>query len=193
MDVGRIKNEGHMDVTLIFFVLFLLILPHSSIADYPDGYYRVDRIIDGDTFVLTDGKRVRLLGIDAPEIGEHCGTQAMQKLASLILDQMVYLEKDVSETDQYDRLLRYVFIDGAFVHSMLFVNLILVEEGYAWAGSYSPDVKYASELADAEKSARNRNRGCLWNVFFDDDLRGYLEVGCFMRAICFEGFFDGSL
>ena len=61
-----------------------------------------------------------------------------------------------------------------------FVNLILVHEGYAWAVAYPPDVMYSSELADAERSARDNNRGCLWSYPFWIDSRGYLQVGCFI-------------
>ena len=151
-----------------------MILPCLGIADYPDGFYEVDRIIDGDTFELTDGTRVRLIGIDAPEIDEYCSEHARQRLISLISGKTVYMEKDVSEIDQYKRLLRYIYVGATFV------NFRLVYEGYAWAVTYPPDIKYSSQLADAEKSARDNNRGCLWNDLTRDDLRGYFQVGCFI-------------
>ena len=145
-------------------------------ADYPDGFYEVGRIIDGDTFELRDGKRVRLIGIDAPETGEYCSEYARQRLVSLISGKTIYMEKDVSDTDQYQRLLRYIYVGETFV------NFTLVDEGYAWAIIYSPDIKYSSQLADAEKSARENNRGCLWDGLFWKDSRGYLEIGCFINA-----------
>jgi len=146
-----------------------------GIADYPDGYYNVSKIIDGDTFVLTDGTKVRLIGVDAPEMDEYCSDHAKQRLESLISGKTVKLKKDVSETDQYERLLRYVYIGETFV------NLVLVNDGYAWAVTYPPDVTYASELAEAENSARDNNRGCLWNYLVWGDSRGYLQVGCFIN------------
>lgn len=158
----------------IFLVLFLLILPHLGIADYPDGFYDVGRIIDGDTFILTDGIKVRLLGIDAPDMDEYCSEYAKQRLTSLISGRTIYMEKDVSETDRYGRLLRYVYIGETFV------NFKLVYEGYAWAVTSAPNVKYSSLLADAEKSAEENNRGCLWNYPIWADSRGYLQVGCFI-------------
>ena len=69
------------------------------------------------------------------------------------------LEKDVSERDQYDRLLRDVWVerDGAWT----FVNLALVAEGYAQVSTYPPDVKYVDVLLAAQRAAREDERG-LW-------------------------------
>jgi len=156
------------------FLLVFLTFPHLAIANYPDGYYKVYRIIDGDTFELTDGKRVRLIGIDTPETGDPCSNQAAQQLTSLIGGQIVYLEKDVSETDRYDKLLRYVHVNGTFV------NYQLVYNGYAYAVEYPPDITYASQLAYAEENARDNKRGCLW-VFLDG--QGYASVGCFIATV----------
>jgi micrococcal nuclease len=164
-----------------------LILPCLGIADYPDGFYEVGRIIDGDTFELTDGTRVRLIGIDAPEIDEYCSEHARQRLISLIYGKTVRMEKDISETDQYKMLLlRYVYVGETFV------NFTLVDEGYAWAVTYPPDVKYSSQLADAEKSARDNNRGCLWSELIWEDFRGYLQVGCFITMQITHVTYDDS-
>lgn len=69
---------------------------------------------------------------------------------------MVRLEKDVSETDKYGRLLRYVYIDNDFI------NLRLVAEGYANVVTYPPDLKYSKQFLQAEQGARKSNLG-LWN------------------------------
>jgi len=68
------KNRT-ITITLFLSIISLLILPNIGLADYPDGYYDVKRIVDGDTFELTDGKSVRLIGIDTPEVGETCSRQ----------------------------------------------------------------------------------------------------------------------
>ncbi len=149
-------RKSHLIKFLLLFSFLLLTLPYPAFGDYPDGYYDVKRIIDGDTFELTDGKSVRLIGIDTPEVGETCSTQATNQLSSLIGGETVYLEKDVSETDIDGRLLRYVDVNEVFV------NLELVYYGYAYAVSYPPDIAYASQLADAEDNAQSHERGCLW-------------------------------
>jgi len=167
----------------IFCLILILILPPSGIADYPDGIYAVSHIINGDTFVLADGTRVRLLGIDAPDAGEYCVEQATQRLASLISGRNVTLEKDVSERDASNNLLRYVHVGQTFV------NLALVEEGYAWAMTKSPDIRYNALLTNAEESARNTHRGCLWNVFISyDDTDGFVEVRCFIHSLTMNSF-----
>ena len=168
-------------ITLYLSIIFSLIFPDIGLADYPDGYYEVQRVIDGNTFELTDGKNVRLIGIDAPEAGETCSTEAIQKLTSLITGETVYLEKDVSETDIDGRLLRYVYVNGAFV------NLELVYDGYAYAVSYPPDIAYASQLADAEEDAVNNDRGCFWAIICidSDGDSTWILASCFIATAAY--------
>ena len=80
----------------VFLFFVFLKFPHLAIADYPDGYYELYGIVDGDTFELTDGTRVRVIWVDAPETGQTCSTEATRHLTFLIEEQEVYLEKDVS-------------------------------------------------------------------------------------------------
>ncbi len=117
----------------------------------------VTRVIDGDTLQIQDGRKVRLIGIDAPEKkGIECYSNESSKyLESLVLGQSVTLEKDVSETDRYGRLLRYVYKDSASI------NETLISEGYAFALTYPPDVKYSVKFKIAEKSAKDFKKG-LW-------------------------------
>jgi len=168
-------------ITIFFVIIFSFAFLDIAFADYPDGYYDVQRVIDGDTFKLTDGTTVRLIGIDAPEAGESCSAEATQKLTSLIAGETVYLEKDVSETDIYGRLLRYVYVNE------IFVNLELVYYGYAYAVSYPPDVAYASQLADAEEDAIDNNRGCLWEIIYidDDEHSHWIVASCFIATAAY--------
>lgn len=117
----------------------------------------VARVIDGDTFELANGKSVRLLGIDAPERGQSGHGSAKNKLKELILGKTIVLEKDVSNVDGIDRLLRYIFVDD------LLVNLELVRQGYANVYVVSPDKRYEKELIDAEAEARDDKRG-IWKI-----------------------------
>ena len=123
--------------------------------------YLVVRVIDGDTIEIEGGKKVRYIGIDTPETVDprkpvQCfGVEASNKNKELVSGKRVRLEKDVSETDQYGRLLRYVYVGDTFV------NLELVKQGYAYASSYPPDVKYQSQFTDAQRVAKEQNKG-LW-------------------------------
>lgn len=116
---------------------------------------RVTRVIDGDTVELEDGKRVRYIGIDTPETGDCYWTEATNKNKKLVEGKIVTLLRDVSETDKYGRLLRYVWVGDTFI------NDVLVRKGYANASSYPPDVKYQDQFREAEREARDDDRG-LW-------------------------------
>lgn len=122
-------------------------------------------VVDGDTVdVMLNGeqKRVRLILIDTPEVfgGEECyGRAASDFTKSLLKAQApVHLEKDVSETDRFDRLLRYVYLDDGRM-----VNEVIVSEGFATLATYPPDVKYVERIRAAERSAREAGRG-LWSA-----------------------------
>ena len=116
------------------------------------------RVIDGDTIVIAGGAHVRYIGMDTPEIYpevEYYGLEAKAKNIELVEGKLVTLVKDVSETDKYGRLLRYVYVDGVFV------NGELVRLGYARAVAYSPDTKYESLLSQLEKEAKAAKLG-IW-------------------------------
>jgi micrococcal nuclease len=72
----------------------------------------VTNVIDGDTVDLSDGERVRLVGIDAPEKGTPCADKATAALTRLVQDEEVTLDESDEDKDRYGRLLRYVLVDG---------------------------------------------------------------------------------
>lgn len=123
--------------------------------------FKVVNVVDGDTVKLEGGEVVRYIGIDAPETvhpskpAQCFGREAGEKNSELVEGKEVRLVKDVSETDKYGRLLRYVYAGD------IFVNEYLVRNGYAKASSYPPDVKYQDQFRQAEEEARNSKRG-LW-------------------------------
>lgn len=120
----------------------------------------VSKVIDGDTIELENGQRVRYIGIDTPETfntTECYGAEATQQNKMLVLGKRVRLEKDISETDRYQRLLRYVWVDSTLV------NEVLVREGYAHSSTYPPDVKYQDRFVVAQQAARDSNAG-LWTA-----------------------------
>ena len=115
------------------------------------------KIVDGDTIIVEGGFNVRLLGIDADERGYPCYEGASKRLEELILNKKVRLEKDITDVDQYQRCLRYVFLGEQNV------GLELVKEGLAIARFYEPDVKYKEEIVAAEKIAVENKIGCKWS------------------------------
>ena len=129
----------------------------------------VTRVVDGDTIrVQIDGEeyRVRYIGIDTPETVDPrrpvgCfGKEASERNRQLVEGKTVGLEKDISETDSFDRLLRYVWIEDRMA------NAALVEEGYALVSTYPPDVRYAGQFASLQALAREARSG-LWGPACD--------------------------
>ena len=132
------------------------------------SYAKVIRVIDGDTIELDNGEKVRYIGINSPEMsdgGECFSTESTGKNSELVLGKTVQLEKDISDRDKYNRLLRYVYISKSNSESeegkLIFVNELLVREGYANVSTYPPDVKYKDTFINAERRAREEGKG-LW-------------------------------
>ena len=120
----------------------------------------VARVVDGDTIVLADDRRVRLVQIDSPEQGDECyAAQATAELRSLLPPgTRVRLEGDpaLDGVDRYHRLLRYVLRDGENL------NLELVRRGAAAPYFYrGVRGRHADRLLDAAEAARSAPRG-LW-------------------------------
>lgn len=117
----------------------------------------VIRVIDGDTIdvrIGTEIYRVRYVGINTPERDEPCYDDATAANAALVDDQVVMLVRDVSDTDRYGRLLRYVYVGDVFV------NAELVAGGFAEAGYYPPDTGFTQLFEDLEAAARRNQIGC---------------------------------
>lgn len=122
---------------------------------------QVAKVIDGDTIQLSDGRKLRYIGIDTPETVDprrsvECyGQQASEKNRELVLGKEIIMEKDISDTDKFGRLLRYVYVGEVMI------NQLLISEGFARAKSYPPDIKYQQQFQQAERLARENQRG-LW-------------------------------
>lgn len=112
---------------------------------------QVTNIVDGDTIdVSIDGQtyRVRYILMNTPERGALYFTEATEANRQLVAGKTVYLVKDVSETDRFNRLLRYVYLaDGTFV------NAELVRQGYAQLATFPPDVAKEAEIRAAQQIA----------------------------------------
>jgi micrococcal nuclease len=150
-----------------------LSLPFGRSNNYDDVL--VERAVDGDTLKLGNGERVRLIGIDTPEMHESAklyrdskksgqdvkviqalGKRSYNFTRDLVEGKRVRLEFDVEKRDKYKRVLAYVYLkDGTFV------NAEIVKQGYASLMTYPPNVKYVDTFKELYKQARENNRG-LW-------------------------------
>lgn len=149
---------------LTFALVIIGVVTIGAVLSYPGHLIAVKesktkaivaRVIDGDTVELTTGERVRLLGMDADEMGGKCYEEARDRLKELIEGKEVILERDVTDKDRYGRLLRYIFVDDTFV------NVVLVREGLATVYTVKPDTKYLEQFERALLLAREEG-GCVW-------------------------------
>ncbi|MBL7081343.1 MAG: thermonuclease family protein [Candidatus Omnitrophica bacterium] len=162
-------------ILLFIFSFFYLGCFSPSGRHYEYSDILVRRVIDGDTFLLENGKRLRLIGIDTPEI-HGCdklyrdarrtrsnvrtimklGRRSYEFVRNLAEGERVRLEFDLERYDQYGRLLAYVYLkDG------IFLNAKIVEEGFASLMTIPPNVKYARLFHELYQEARANQRG-LW-------------------------------
>ena len=153
---------------------FSVSIPFGAKHDYEN--ILVAKVVDGDTLKLETGERVRLIGIDTPEMHDSeklyrdsrksgtniedikaLGRKAYAFTRNLVENKRVRLEFDVEKYDKYKRLLAYVYLkdDNAFV------NAKIVEEGFASLLTIPPNVKYADLFLELYQGARENKRG-LW-------------------------------
>lgn len=166
------EGGGTMRLALVLCIVLVLGLgcgiatPEPPTATPGRVQAQVIRVIDGDTIevvVVGQTYKVRYIGIDTPETKhptkpvEPYGPEAAAKNEELVGGKIVGLEKDVSETDRYGRLLRYVYVGD------LMVNAELVRLGYAQVSTYPPDVRYQDLFLQLQWEAREAGRG-LWGV-----------------------------
>ena len=166
------------------FVIYLLLISSCTPVSYLN--IKVKKVIDGDTVLLENGKLLRYIGIDTPEIRTKTkdGTwrynpsfwalKAKQFNAWLVEGKKVKVEFDIQKTDKYGRLLGYVFLkDGRFV------NELLLREGLGILYTFPPNIKYIDTLILAQKWARQNKKG-LWN----DNLRSVKFLHSLKDRIC---------
>lgn len=138
--------------------------PVKIISQPSRQLYPVARVYDGDTIILEDKKRVRLLGVNTPEIEsrhraeEPGGVAAKKWLQAQLQENKVYLEYDQVRRDKYKRLLAHVFLpDGKHL------NLALLENGLAVISIIPPNGRYSDKLVQAQQHAEKLKLG-IWGM-----------------------------
>jgi micrococcal nuclease len=170
---GRSGRRARRLLALVLLAVVVVVATRARDGDgggsaEADGQASVVRVVDGDTVAVSIGDReetVRLIGIDTPETVDprspvECfGREASERTKALLPEGAgVRLVADVEARDRYDRLLAYVYRDDG-----TFVNLALVEDGYASVATYPPNVAHTSDFTAAAARARDEGRG-LWGA-----------------------------
>lgn len=142
------RRIGYFLVALLFLLILILNYPfiNKVVFDFFDSSQTgvVERVIDGDTFVI-EGRddSVRLLGINSPESGEFYYDEARDFLERMVLNETVVLKFSRDQYDKYGRLLAYVYVNGVNV------NVEIVKEGLANYYFYDGRDKYSEDLEKA--------------------------------------------
>lgn len=113
----------------ILFIFILVFFTGCAASSQIQGPFTVAKVLDGDTLDVNIG-RIRLAGINAPELGTCFSSEARDALANLTLHKEIYLERDQKDKEKYGRFLRYVYVNN------LSVNDYLVRYGYALVFDY---------------------------------------------------------
>lgn len=178
--VKRSKNH-------LFFVFFLLgssLYAQEDCAPQANIHpVKVAHVYDGDTVKLSTGKKVRLIGINTPEVagrnraGEPFGQKARRALYTRLKGKSVFLEKGVETRDRYKRLLAHLFLaDGSNISAWL------VEQGYAYAHATPPNLKHQNCYHQAELRARQKKRGIWGHAYFSPRPAEQVKRTGFMRV-----------
>jgi len=157
---------------ILYSVFWLFILLICAVGQsFAEGGFNVRWVDDGDTIVLMDDRRVRYIGINAPEIdhkdkkAEPCGYSAKNYNKNMVLSKKVRLEFDKGKHDQYGRLLAYVFLeDGTFV------NEVMIKQGHAYCLYRNPNKRYNKKLLKAQRDAMIAKRG-IWKNWKEEKNR----------------------
>ncbi len=149
----------------MFFLAFI-IMGRPSVAQEE---VKVRWVIDGDTIILTDGRHVRYIGINTPEIeheyqkAEPYGDQAKKYNEKLVFSKTVRLQIDKEQHDHFGRMLAYVFLpDGTFI------NQAMLAQGYAYLLPQKPNIKYAKILLEAQRDAMSAKKG-MWGEMAEEE------------------------
>lgn len=128
--------------------------PTQSVLGKSDNF-KVKYVIDGDTIVLENGRKVRYLGINSPEKGQPFYQEAKTSNEQMVLNKVMRLEFDVEQSDRYGRLLAYVYYGNTMI------NAEQVKKGLAVVETIPPNVKYSNLFSSSQKSARDSCQG-IW-------------------------------
>jgi len=163
-------QKSYLHICLIFSSVLLI----SATNTVNQKWISVKWVNDGDTIVLSDGRHVRYIGINAPEIAhenlkaEAFGYAAKKYNQSIVQSKRVRLEFDKEKYDRYGRLLAYIYLsDGTFI------NKEMIEKGFAYLLPRSPNIKYEKMLLQTQRDSMSTKQG-MWHNWNEQEGERYL-------------------
>lgn len=179
----RVKSGVGAFLTLAILLLSVLVLKDSPLSPKPsqsvqgveteaqtkEGTLSVISVTDGDTVVLSDQQKVRLIGVNTPETNQPFFAEAKQKLESLVLGKEVRLEYDVTRTDSYNRTLAYLYSGDTFI------NKELLSSGVAVIETIPPNVMHVEQFLEAQAGAKTNCVG-LWEGLCNQKTTACIQI-----------------
>jgi len=159
-------------VIFLLFFIFLFTGCYAPAGNNHTSVYnhiKVKKVIDGDTIILSNGKHLRYIGLDTPEVRirkrgkfiydpQPFSLEAKKMNKKLVENKFIRVEFDVEKLDTYGRILGYCFVGDTFV------NDELIKEGLAVLYTKPPNVKYTKVFIESQEQARSLHKG-LWGVY----------------------------
>jgi endonuclease YncB( thermonuclease family) len=146
-------------------------IPQATVAVNPqnDAYVVITKVIDGDTIITKDGKHIRYIGINAPEVGQPFASEAAMLNKQLVLGKKVRVTFDSQNKDKYGRVLGYVFSGKTLV------NVEIVRNGLAFSEPIAPNISYQKEILQAEQLAKSRCTG-VWQSYCQGGMKNCVKI-----------------
>jgi micrococcal nuclease len=160
MNRFQVKLTRYFTISIWALAAFFIACSQDKPSDKKQavpGKEIVADVYDGDTFRMSSGKKVRIVGIDTPETGERFHDEAKDYLARLIINKEVTLKPLAAGKDRYQRTLAQVFVDT------MDIGLTMIREGYAQLYLFSDDNFLKERYLPVLKAAISQKKG-LWGV-----------------------------
>lgn len=143
--------KKYIIIAKTFTFIFINLICHATTN-------KVERVIDGDTFEIETGQKVRMIGINAPELSDMFGIEAKKYLFDLIMNKEIELKDDIysNKSDRYNRLLKYVYLNGVDINNKMILD------GYATAYLKFKFEK-SSEYLTSQINAKKLENG-MWGI-----------------------------
>ena len=164
-------------IYLVVFILSLSLNLYFVFTQYKNYFLKktnkievtINRVIDGDTIDTSDGERLRLYEINAPEYPKNClGVDAKTRMENLVLNKEIQYEK--IGKDNFGRILTYIFVDK------LLINEVMTEEGLAYFLKGKSTTENSLLIEQSQEKAKMAGRG-VWSSFCQNKKEGCLIKG----------------
>ena len=142
----------------VLYMVFILGVGLLVILFYPRSEgLSLKEVIDGDTIILSNGEKIRYIGINTPDKGQPFFSEATKASLEMLSSKLISLKYDVETKDNTGRTLAYVWVDS------LFVNAELIKRGLAWVYIVSPNLAQRETFISLQKEARQKRIG-IWAI-----------------------------